>query len=83
MFKKVGFMCCYALALLIDQNAGSIGLPISEKVLPVIIVYAVTTEIVSIIENIGKINPDLVPARIMNLFQVDKENGVKHDAKNP
>ena len=83
MFKKVGFMCCYALALLIDQNAGSIGLPISGKVLPVIIVYAVTTEIVSIIENIGKINPDLVPARIMSLFQLDKESGVKHDAKNP
>lgn len=73
MFKKVGFIFCYALAFLIDNNAHTIGLNISTNILPIIIVYAVTTEIVSIIENICKINPDLMPAKIMSLFQLDKQ----------
>ena len=73
MFKKVGFIFCYVLAFLIDNNAQTIGLNIRTNILPIIIVYAVTTEIVSIIENICKINPDLMPAKIMSLFQLDKQ----------
>ena len=73
MFKKVGFIFCYVLAFLIDNNASTVGLNIRTNILPVIIVYAVTTEIISIIENICKINPDLVPEKIMSLFQIDKQ----------
>lgn len=73
MFKKVGFIFCYVLAFLIDNNASTVGLNIRTSILPVIIVYAVTTEIISIIENICKINPDLMPAKIMSLFQIDKQ----------
>lgn len=73
MFKKVGFIFCYVLAFLIDNNASTVGLNIRTNILPVIIVYAVTTEIISIIENICKINPDLMPEKIMSLFQIDKQ----------
>lgn len=73
MFKKVGFILCYALAFLIDTEGPAIGLNISVRILPIIIIYSVTTEIVSILENISKINPDLLPAKLYAIFQVQKE----------
>ena len=75
MFKKVGFIFCYVLAFLIDNNASTVGLNIRTSILPVIIVYAVTTE------NICKINPDLMPAKIMSLFQIDKQKEGGDDAE--
>lgn len=81
MFKKVGFIFCYALALLIDTEGAMIGFNLNTKILPVIIVYAVTTEIISIIENISKINPDLIPEKLQSLFQISRK-GEKEDAEN-
>lgn len=75
MFKKAGFLFCYLLAYLIDNYGNLIGLQISVKVLPIIILYAVSTEIVSIIENICKINEDLLPEKLKNLFQVAENGG--------
>ena len=74
LFKKVGFLCCYALAILVDTQGTNIGLDISVNILPVIVVYTVTTEIISIIENISRINPDLVPDKVKKLFHL-KEGG--------
>ena len=71
MFKKVGFILCYVLALLIDTKGAEIGLSFGTKILPIIIIYAVTTEIISILENICKINPDLVPAKLKSIFQIE------------
>lgn len=73
LFKKVGFILCYFMGWLIDTKGYIIGFNIA-KVLPIIILYACTTEMVSIIENICKINPDLVPAKLMAMFHLDKEN---------
>ena len=73
LFKKIGFLCCYALAVLVDTQGQNIGLEISVNVLPVIVVYTVTTEIISIIENIARINPDLLPAKLTSLFHIKKE----------
>lgn len=74
LFKKVGFIFCYAVALLIDTEGYIIGLNIDVNVLPVIVLYAVTTEIVSIIENISKINPDLLPEKLLKIFKISNES---------
>ena len=71
MFKKVGFIGCYILAIMIDKIGGLIGLSVGVKVLPIIVLYAVLTEIVSITENLHKINPDLVPDKILGLLHID------------
>ena len=71
LFKKVGFILCYVLAFLIDTQGETIGLYMNVKILPIIIVYAVTTETVSIIENICKINPDLLPTKLKEIFHVE------------
>lgn len=77
LFKKVGFIMCYLMAWLVDKEGAMIGLQIGVKILPVIILYACTTELVSILENISKINPDILPEKLMEMFHVSnmKERG--------
>lgn len=78
LFKKTGFILCYMLALLIDNYGGNIGLPIGIPILPIIIGYTCLTETVSIIENIRRINPDLLPEKLLELFQLEDKGGEPH-----
>lgn len=83
LFKKLGFILCYVLAFLVDTQGEQIGMEIGVKILPVVILYAITTEIVSVIENICRINPDMVPDTIKTMFRItankqeEKQDGVK------
>lgn len=73
LFKKVGFLVCYFLGWLLDTQGNTIGFQFSVAILPVIILYVCTTELVSIIENVCKINSDLLPEKLMELFHINKE----------
>ena len=73
LFKKVGFILCYAIAWSIDTYGYLVGFDLSVAILPVVILYACTTELVSILENISKLNPDLLPDKLMEMFHVSKE----------
>ncbi len=73
LFKKVGFVFCYLIAWIVDNYGTEIGFSIGVPVLPVIILYVCSTELVSIIENISVINPDIVPEKIMDMFHVKHE----------
>lgn len=73
LFKKAAFILCYFLAWLIDVYGSTVGFSIGVPVLPVIVLYVVTTELVSIIENITKINPDLVNSKLLEMFHVKQE----------
>ena len=70
LFKKVGFMLCYFVAWLVDTQGSKIGFQFGVSILPVIILYVCTTELVSILENICKINPDILPEKLMELFHI-------------
>ena len=70
IFKKVGFIVCYVLAILLDNFGGTVGIQIGIKLLPIICVYVIMTEVVSIIENIHRINPDLLPEKLKELFHI-------------
>lgn len=70
LFKKIGFLFCYLVAYIIDGYGTQIGMTLSIKLLPAIVLYTVTTEVISIIENISKINPDLLPEKLMDLFHI-------------
>lgn len=77
LFKKVGFIFCYFTAWLVDGYGDVIGFKLGVAILPVIVLYACTTELVSILENISKINSDLLPGKLMELFHISntrKEN---------
>ena len=75
LFKKLGFILCYVLAFLVDTQGQEIGLQIGVNILPVVVLYAITTEIVSIIENICRINPDMVPATLKAMFHITESEG--------
>lgn len=77
IFKKLGFIICYVLAYMVDTQQEVIGLRIGANILPVVVVYAVTTEIVSIIENIARINPELLPEKLTSFFHITTEEGEK------
>lgn len=73
LFKKVGFVACYFLGFLIDAYGYLIGFNIGVKVLNGILLYSVLTEIVSIAENICKINPKLKTNKLLSLLNVNNE----------
>ena len=73
LFKKVGFIICYFLAWLIDTEGNIIGFNIGVPILPTILLYVCTTELVSILENVSKINSDIIPDKIMDMFHVKHE----------
>ena len=80
LFKKVGFILCYFVAWLIDTQGALIGFEVSVKILPVIIIYVCTTELVSILENICKINPDILPEKLQQIFHIHNvENADKKE----
>lgn len=70
LFKKVGFILCYFVAWLIDTDGALIGFQLGAPILPTIILYVCTTELVSILENICNINPDILPKKLMELFHI-------------
>lgn len=73
LFKKVGFIFCYFIAWVIDTYGNLVGFNFGVELLPIIILYVCSTELVSIIENIHKINPDLLPEKLMELFHINKD----------
>lgn len=74
LFKKVGFVLCYLVAWLIDTQGKYVGFHINVAILPIIILYVCTTELVSILENISKINTDILPEKLMELFHISDIN---------
>lgn len=68
LFKKVGFVFCYALGVLINYAENLLTLPFGVNLVPIICSYAIITEVVSIIENISKINSDILPDKLKELI---------------
>lgn len=74
LFKKVGFIFCYTLGIVINYAKNFLTLPFGVDLVPLICTYAIITEVVSIIENISKINPDILPEKLKALIGY-KEGG--------
>ena len=75
LFKKVGFILCYFVAWIVDNEGSLIGFQLGTQILPVIILYVCTTELVSILENICKINSDILPEKLKGLFHISDVKG--------
>lgn len=68
LFKKVGFIFCYTLGIAINYAEAYLTLPFGVNLVPAICTYAIITEVVSIIENISKINSDVLPDKLKTLI---------------
>ena len=73
LFKKIGFILCYFIAWLVDIEGSTIGFNLGIDILPIIILYVCSTELVSIIENISKINNELLSEKLLELFHIKRE----------
>lgn len=73
MFKKIAFLFCYAIGLLLDNYGCAIGFNCSFAVTPLLVFYTTSTECVSILENVHKINPEILPDKIKSLLKISGE----------
>ena len=71
IFKKVGFLICYFLALMIDLYGSEVGFHLNVELLPVVLCFVCLTETISVIENLAKIT-DIVPEKLLSLFHIHK-----------
>ena len=72
IFKKIGFLICYFLALMIDLYGSEVGFNLNVELLPVVLCFVCLTETISVIENLAKIT-DIVPEKLLSLFHISKE----------
>ena len=75
LFHKVGLILCMILGGLVDFAQEYLDLGVSVPVAVAICVYICLMEITSIIENVCKINPQIVPDKLAALF-----GGLKRDS---
>lgn len=76
--RKFTYLCVFFIAWFIDFEMGHIELGFHSALTPLVTVGIVLVELSSIIENIGKINPELKNAPFMNIFS-QNDNQPKHE----
>lgn len=59
LFHKLGFWLTYVLAILFNIANKELNFQIPLNLIYVVCVYVIITEIISIVENLKKINPDI------------------------
>ena len=70
LFHKAGELLCIMLGVLVQYAEGFLDLGVNLPVAGAICTYIVLMEIGSAIENIGAINPELVPAKLRKIIGV-------------
>ncbi|UWG67633.1 MAG: holin family protein [Bacteriophage sp.] len=72
---KFAYLCVFFIAWFIDFEMKHIDVGFHSALTPIVTIGIVLTELSSIIENIGKINPQLTQAEFMKIFNdYNKEN---------
>lgn len=69
LFHKVGSILCIALGMYADYAQQYIDLGVALPISGAICAYIALMEIGSIVENLAKINPEIVPEKIRKYFQ--------------
>lgn len=76
---KFAYLCVFFVAWFIDFEMWHIDIGFHTALTPLVTVGIVLIELSSIIENIGKINPELAEAKFMKIFtdynREDDDNG--------
>lgn len=71
---KFAYLCVFFVAWFIDFEMGHIDIGFHSTLTPIVTVGIVLIELSSIIENIGKINPEVKNAPFMNIFNQNPNN---------
>ena len=72
---KFAYLCVFFIAWFIDFEMRHIDIGFHSTLTPIVTIGIVLIELSSVIENIGKINPELAQAEFMKIFtDYNKEN---------
>ena len=77
LFMGLAILCSYALTI---EPFNELGVP--PEILYLVAVYIAGMELLSIIENICKINPELKIKEILYIFGVDNDDSIDKNDKN-
>lgn len=77
LYHKAAFVAVMFLAEVIECAQQVIDLGFSVPIVVPAAVYITVTEVSSIIENLGEINPEIKGSRLLSLFRSDKESGAE------
>lgn len=75
LFHKCGSILCILLGVMVDYAQGYYDLGITIPVALSICTYITLMEIGSIVENIGEINPLLLPGKIRAIMNITTDKG--------
>lgn len=75
LFHKSAFLFAIAFAYACEYGMGYLDLGFEMPIVAAVCVYICMTETVSILENLGKLNPELANSKFMQLFASNKEAG--------
>lgn len=78
--NKFTYLCVFFIAWFIDFEMGHVNIGFHSALTPVVTVGIVLIELSSIIENIGKINPEIKNAPFMSVFN-QNPNNPNHEEK--
>lgn len=68
LFHKLGFIFALVLAAMLQYTSGILDLGVEVPTLPLVAVFVILTEAVSILENIAEINPALQSNAFFRIF---------------
>ncbi len=73
LLHKCGFLLAIVFGCLCEYSMYYIDLGFTVPIQDTVCVYIIVTEMVSVLENLAKISPELADAKFMNIFKKDKE----------
>ena len=73
LFHKCGFLLAIVFGFLCEFAMQFIDLGFDVPIGSAVCVYIILTEIVSILENLGKFSPELASSSFMSIFKVHNE----------
>ena len=74
LFHKCGFLLAIIFACLCEYTMNYIDLGFDIPIQDAVCFYIIMTEIVSVLENLGKISPALSDAKFMQIFKSKKSD---------
>ena len=73
LFHKCGFIMAIVFGILCEWSLQFVDLGFDVPISLAICVYIILTEITSILENLGKLNPELASSGFMSIFNRKEE----------
>ena len=76
LFHKSAFLIAIALAYACEYAMPYLDLGFTLPIVNLVCIYICLTEVVSVLENLGKINPELANSKFLSFFNSSKDDKI-------